>query len=462
VGWGQPDSATLENPVAGVFCWSMSEHRLIIERLYEAFNDRRFDVYAELLDEDVLVVINGGSLRGVAALREVLAATARERPGVRVELEQILAESGDTIVTRTHYLDASAAAKAPEPTASGAWPLPITLCEVYRIAGGRIVEWRDYFAELTEQPSRGAMASWPGAAQLVAEQAALRRVATLVARGGAQAEVFETIVSEVASLFGQETWLCRCDADDMGTVVAADGPSGVGELPARVYSLRDDSGIWARVRRTSRPARADSYAGLTGPGPDDGRWLGVTAWAAAPLFVQATPWGLLQVVSRGRPLAAGIEDRLAQFAELAATAVAGAETHAELRRLVEEQAALRRVAELIARGAVTQEVFDQVTAEAGHLLNDAPTILFRYEQSGTEVVVVARSLPTELGRQETYYTVGASLPVPAGSGRARVRRAGRAVRIDSYAQVADTGVVAVGFAGSVSAPITVEGRLWGP
>jgi hypothetical protein len=56
-------------------------------------------------------------------------------------------------------------------------------------------------------------------------------------------------------------------------------------------------------------------------------------------------------VSRGAPLAAGIEDRLAKFAELAATAVAKAQLRAELKSLADEQTALRRVAELVARGA---------------------------------------------------------------------------------------------------------------
>ena len=82
------------------------------------------------------------------------------------------------------------------------------------------------------------------------------------------------------------------------------------------------------------------------------------------------PLTLLEVVSRGPPLAAGIEDRLAQFAELAATAIANAQSRAELQSLADEQAALRRVAELVARGAATQEVFDQVTDEASRVLDD--------------------------------------------------------------------------------------------
>jgi signal transduction histidine kinase len=331
----------------------------------------------------------------------------------------------------------------PGQTAAGDGGQSIAQCEVYRIARGRITEMRLYADRSSPDDLEG---------DVIAEQSALRRVATLVAGGTPPREVFEAIVSEAAELFGTWIWLYRHDAEDELTLVAHRAHLAAGE-PVLASHVPPGSPI-DRARRSGRPVRVDPYSG-----PPTA--VGVTACAVAPLVVQGRSWGGLAALTRGSPLEPGIEDRLARFAELAATAVANAESRAELERLADEQAALRRVAELVARGALTQDVFDQVTVEAGRLLDDAPTILFRYERSGSEVVVVARSLPTELERHETYYTVGASLPVPEGSGRARVWRTGRAVRIDSYAQEADTGVVAVGFAGSVSAPITVEGRVWG-
>jgi GAF domain-containing protein len=159
-----------------------------------------------------------------------------------------------------------------------------------------------------------------------------------------------------------------------------------------------EEGALPRVRRSGRPGRVDSFAGLTGPGPERARRLGVVASAAAPLVVQRAPWGALVLVSRGPPLAAGIEDRLAQFAELAATAIANAQSRAELQSLADEQAALRRVAELVARGAATEEVFDQVTVEASRLLDDTPNALERYERSGTEVVRAGRGGDRQRGQ----------------------------------------------------------------
>jgi len=119
------------------------------------------------------------------------------------------------------------------------------------------------------------------------------------------------------------------------------------------------------VRRSGRPGRVDSFAGLSGPGPELARRVGVVASAAAPLVVEGSPWGALVLVSRAAPLAAGIEVRLAQFADLAAIAIANAQSRAELQLLADEQGALRRVAELVARGG-NRETRHRDHAQARH------------------------------------------------------------------------------------------------
>ncbi len=65
------------------------------------------------------------------------------------------------------------------------------------------------------------------------------------------------------------------------------------------------------------------------------------------------------------------ETRIAQFADLVATAIANAEARTEVERLVEEQAALRRVATLVAEGASPSAVFDAVAGRWRRCL--APT-----------------------------------------------------------------------------------------
>jgi hypothetical protein len=77
-----------------------------------------------------------------------------------------------------------------------------------------------------------------------------------------------------------------------------------------------------------------------------------------PIIVEGRLWGVMAAGSRRQePMAADTEARLTQFTELLATAVANAESRAGLARLAEEQAALRRVATLVARGTRPDEVF---------------------------------------------------------------------------------------------------------
>jgi len=82
-------------------------------------------------------------------------------------------------------------------------------------------------------------------------------------------------------------------------------------------------------------------------------------------------------VSRPRPRPVG-------FTELMAAAIAD-EGLIELRRLAEEQAALRRVATLVARGPSPEEVFTAVAEEVGRLLDAEFTILSRHEPPGDQV-----------------------------------------------------------------------------
>lgn len=434
----------------------MSEQRIIVERLHEAYNERRFDVYAELLDEDAVLFMNGGSVRGRARFCDYVIASVRELPGVRVRIERVLADSGDTLVVETRYVDSSPQ-PVPGRTVPGAWRLPFGVCEAYRIADGRITECRNYLgAELAEQLSDGAVAPWPGITQLVAEQAALRRVATLVARGATQPEVFAAVVSEAGELLGENVVLLRFDGDDATTVVAQHSADDFPDLTGQTTQRGDAP---PRSVEAGRPVRVDSYAGLPGPGAEVSRQLGVVASATTPVVLQGEPWGGLAVFSRVG-LAVGIEDRLAQFADLAATAIGNAQSQAELQLLADEQAALRRVAELVARGAATREVFDRVASEASRLLDDAPTTLARYERSGTEVVIEAQCL-ADSGTDNERYVMGTRIPVRGEIARARVWRTGQAVRIDDYASVAGVETIRSGLRAAVSAPITVEGRVWG-
>src|SRR6202051_2866807 len=113
-----------------------------------------------------------------------------------------------------------------------------------------------------------------------------------------------------------------------------------------------------------------------------------------PIHVDGRLWGAIAVGSGQGPLPPDTEQRMTEFTDLVATAVANAQNRAaleasrdELARLVEEQAALRRVATLVARGIDPAEVFLAVAEEIRRLLDADNAGIGRYEPDGTAVVV---------------------------------------------------------------------------
>ena len=107
-----------------------------------------------------------------------------------------------------------------------------------------------------------------------------------------------------------------------------------------------------RVLRTGRPARTDGFAGEPGSAGDQLNALGYGGAAAAPILVEGRLWGVVRAAwSKERSVSLGSEDRLLQFSELIATALANAEAREELGTIADEQTALRRVATPVATGA---------------------------------------------------------------------------------------------------------------
>jgi signal transduction histidine kinase len=300
-----------------------------------------------------------------------------------------------------------------------------------------------------------------GLARLAEEQAALRRVATLVARGAPPEEVFAAVAEEVGRLLRADfTFIGRSDPD--GTIANVGGWNRTGD-PVEVgtrYSLGGQN-VTTLVLETGRPARMDSYANASGAAAAAARTWGAHSAAGAPITVEGRLWGLMTVASTGEePLPVGTEERLAAFTELVATAIANAQARMELRGFAEEQAALRRVATLVARAAPPEEVFAAVTAEVGRVLSTDVAGMSRYDSDGATTVV------------GVWTSTGAALPVPGSTrlspgGRnvtTLVFETGRPARIDDYADASGPAADLAreeGLRASVGVPITVEGRLWG-
>ena len=191
--------------------------------------------------------------------------------------------------------------------------------------------------------------------RIAAEQAALRRVAVLVAGGAPPEEVFSAVAEEVGRLLEVDfATLARYDPQDAITIAGTWTRTGAPSPTPVGNRLRlGGRNLTTLVYRTGRPQRID-YDDVSGAiGDTAARDWGLRSSAGVPIRVEGRLWGAMLVAfTREEPLPADAEARLAGFTELVATAVANAQARTELRGFAEEQAALRRVATLVAeRGA---------------------------------------------------------------------------------------------------------------
>jgi signal transduction histidine kinase len=295
--------------------------------------------------------------------------------------------------------------------------------------------------------------------RLAGEQAALRRVATLVARGSPAMEVFAEVAREVGELLDAESaWMHRYEHDGNATVVATWGPGG-SDLPVGTrFSLEGDS-VVALVLRTGRPARIDDYARAVGETGDIARKLGLRSAVGSPIKVGGRLWGAMTAVTaRDDPLPASAASHIDEFTELVATAIANAEARTEVGRLADEQAALRRVATLVARGSSPAQVFAKVAEEVGRLMGVDSAWMQCYEPDGNSTVVAM------WGQLADAFPVGTHLDLEGENVAAIVRDTGQPARIDDYSHVmSPMGIHArgSGVRSAVGSPIVVNGEVWG-
>jgi signal transduction histidine kinase len=297
-------------------------------------------------------------------------------------------------------------------------------------------------------------------ATLADEQAALRRVATLVAEGVPPSGVFAAVARELGQLLGVDsTYLARYELDGMVTAVGSWSPDGT-SAPVGTHVPLDDTTVTGMVHDTGRPARLDGYGQGSGEVAELLKELGIRSSVGTPITVDGRPWGVMIASSNhAQPLAPDTEERITAFSDLVATAISNTESRAETRRLAEDQAALRRVATLVARGVPPGELFDAVAAEVGTRLGTDLATLFRYEDEETV-------------RMLSIWTAdGASLETPEtwkveelGLSR-RTAEDDWPGRVDDWTQfdgpLAQFVRDVAGVTSSVSSPIVVEGQLWG-
>jgi signal transduction histidine kinase len=312
--------------------------------------------------------------------------------------------------------------------------------------------------------------------QLAEEQAALRRMATLAARGARPAEVFSAIAGELGLLIGAEASFLACvdlssghrPGPAGGTAGEHGEPEGTLVVEASCGCARDEvpvgfrspllpGSVMVAALKTGRPARVSGDQLAKGPCGNLTGKLGLQAAVATPIVVEAGYWGVAVAATVRADFPTGTESRLADFTELAATVIASAQGEKKLRELARTQAALRRLATLVAHGEPPEAVFGATTREALRHFGGCTARLIRYESDGT-VTLLANE-----GTTGPHVRVGERWEGYPPSGlTATVRRTGRAARVDDYRDISGgEPYVREGLRSAVATPVHVNGRLWG-
>jgi GAF domain-containing protein len=319
----------------------------------------------------------------------------------------------------------------------------------------------DRLAEFTELVAAAISnaASRAQLAHLADEQAALRRVATLVARGVPSSELLAAVTQEAGALLGADlAALGRHETDNTLTIVATWAAAGE-HPPVEPHPSLQEGDLAGRILRTGRPARMDAQEGIPAHHAVVRARLGIRSSVAGPIVVEGRVWGGLVVHSKQtEPLPADTESRLENFTDLVATAIANSEARAQAERLADEQAALRRVATLVAQGVPPPELFAAVAREVGLLLRVEWTHLARYEPDGTSIGVGGWSPAGDA------IPVGTRVNLDGESVGGLVLRTGRPARMRDYEHASGQAAALGrerGLRSSVGAPIVVDQRLWG-
>jgi signal transduction histidine kinase len=167
---------------------------------------------------------------------------------------------------------------------------------------------------------------------LLDEQAALRRVATLVATAGEPARVFPIVTEEVGRLLAAQTAnMVRYRHDGTADVIGRWNEPDVPSMPLGARIELDGETLAPKICRSGQPERVDDYTGLTGRLAERLQSLGIASGVGAPIIFDGELWGSVVVSSvRTHAFAPGAEHRIAAFTELVAQALANAEAREQL------------------------------------------------------------------------------------------------------------------------------------
>jgi signal transduction histidine kinase len=183
---------------------------------------------------------------------------------------------------------------------------------------------------------------------LLAEHAALRRVASAVAGSTPAPALFDRVCAELGELLAVKgTDMIRYEDGPFATVVGVWTAGSTPSFPVGERVPVEGESVTAKLYRSGRPERVDDYAGVEGELTARLRESGIRSVVGAPIHVAGRLWGALMVSSElPHAFPAGTEERIGSFAELVTAALANADAREQLAasraRIVEAADAARR------------------------------------------------------------------------------------------------------------------------
>ena len=312
--------------------------------------------------------------------------------------------------------------------------------------------------------------------ELAAEQAALRRIATLVAAGATPDRVFEEVTAEAAQTLGASTAsLARFDHADTVTFIGAWSETGTLAFPVGSCVTLEGAGVLAAVRQTGEQQRVERYDQLGGPVAERMATFGYGSAAAAPIKLGGNVWGALVAAGRSdAPLPPSAEEQLADFADLVAQALANADAYRKLAdsraRIVEvtdnerrrlernlHDGAQQRLVSLALQLRLVKNAIGKDSDAAGSLLAQADDEL---ELALEELRELARGIhPATLmtnGLQGALTGLARRAPVPVEIERIPAERLPEAVEVAIYYLVAEAITNVAKYAHATQATVVVE------
>ena len=215
----------------------------------------------------------------------------------------------------------------------------------------------------------------------------------------------------------------------MRVLAAAEGEADA--YPALLEAIGSSLGspggaMWLRVARGT--LRRAFVWGAAPDGPADGLSFEVPRIGVMNFAGNVEPdAALLETMQSLGLLISHFAERCRAQLSLAATAADAEDRERVLRNLVDEQAALRRVATAIATESDPRDAFTVVTEEVARLLGAPSANMIRFNDDATATI-----LANWQERDVPVFPLGSTVSLAGDSVSARVFRSGAPARVDSY------------------------------